>query len=81
MVADMPVYYAQIAWYSAATLCYGRDTFGRNHNGSLNFLMADGHVENHRRVIPATETDVANLGFIGGSWQFKEYPDGPWRDL
>jgi len=44
---------------------------GRNHNRGINFLMADGHVEYHRRVTPASADELSQARYRTG-WKFVE---------
>ncbi|HOK80221.1 MAG TPA: DUF1559 domain-containing protein [bacterium] len=73
VVFDAPEYYAggTVSMELMLATEWGSDSSGRNHNRGINFLMADGHVEYHRRVIPATLDELNAAHYLTG-WRFVE---------
>jgi prepilin-type processing-associated H-X9-DG protein len=73
LVFDAPEYYAggTVSMELMLATEWGPGSAGRNHNRGINFLMADGHVEYHRRVQPAT-VDELSVAHYNTGWKFLE---------
>ncbi|HPC30074.1 MAG: Type II secretion system protein G precursor [candidate division TA06 bacterium ADurb.Bin131] len=73
LVFDAPEYYAggTVSMELMLATEWGPSSTGRNHNRGINFLMADGHVEYHRRVTPASADELSQARYRTG-WKFVE---------
>ncbi|MCX7705708.1 MAG: hypothetical protein N2115_05565, partial [bacterium] len=73
LVFDAPEYYAggTVSMELMLATEWGPASTGRNHNKGINFLMADGHVEYHRRTVPATLSELQDAHYLTG-WKFLE---------
>jgi len=73
LVFDAPEYYAggTVSMELMLATEWGPSSTGRNHNRGINFLMADGHVEYHRRATPASAAELNKAHYLTG-WKFLE---------